>query len=259
MRSNPIAFIFLFIWQTACTNHKNIDHGKEAILLLDTIKTDSIVSSKKTLKPVFGFRFIVTGDFNGDGKKEKLTEHFFSALDHREANKFYENVLEYDDLIELTLKKRPYCVINSDNKKIGEFTISLKEQQLGLSYLKNEGDLNGDGTDELSYVINWADRSNLNTWHIVSFQNNKWKDVYSFPIWDWQIPDLPETFNDYGMFGLNRKTINSNDSLANDAIETKLNNFKGLVKKITTNKIQITFRNEEAMEETKIVKLRRSK
>lgn len=134
--------------------------------------------------------------------------------------------------------------------------ISSGGQLLGLSYLKNEGDLNGDGTDEVSYVVNWADWSNLNTWHLVTYKNKKWTALYSFPIWDWQLPDLPETFNHYGLFGLEDKLINTTNDTINKQIEQKLLNFKGLVKRIDKNKIQVIFRNEEAEEDTKIVDLK---
>ena len=139
--------------------------------------------------------------FRSDGKKEKLIEQFFSGIDNKETNKFYESLLDYDQLVALTVKKDPYTFVISDNELIDTLHISSGGQLLGLSYLKNEGDLNGDGTDEVSYVVNWADWSNLNTWHIVTYKNKKWIELYSFSIWDWQLPNLPETFNQYGPFG----------------------------------------------------------
>jgi hypothetical protein len=137
--------------------------------------------------------------------------------------------------------------------------ISSGGQLLGLSYLKNEGDLNGDGTDEVSYVVNWADWSNTNTWHLVTYKNKKWKELYSFAIWDWQLPDLPETFNQYGLIGLEQKIINTTNVTMNKRIEKELKDFKGLVKKVKTNKIQVIFKNNEAEEDTMIVDLKRLK
>ena len=160
----------------------------------------------KNSKPVFGYRFVISGDFNGDGKKEKLIEHFYSGLNHKETNKFYDS-LGYDDQVAMAVEKDPYSFIACNNHLIDTLHISSGGQLLGLSYLKNEGDLNGDGTDEISYVVDWADWSNLNTWHIMTFKNKRWKELYSFPIWDWQLPDLPQTVNQYGLFGLDSKII----------------------------------------------------
>jgi hypothetical protein len=228
--------------------------SKNNIQLEETLKT-----SPKNIKPIFGYRFIISGDFDGDGKKENLIEHFFSALDNKETNKFYDSLREYEQLVALTSKKSPYSFVTSNNKSIDTLHISSSKQLLGLSYLKNEGDLNGNGTDELSYVVNWADWSNLNTWYIMTYKNNRWTQLYSFPIWDWQLPDLPETFNQYGPFGLENKVINTTNDTVNKQIERELNEFKGMVKKIEINKIQVTFRNDNAEEDTMIVDLKHHK
>jgi len=197
----------------------------------------------ENIKPNFGYRFIISGDFDGDGKKEKLIEHFVSGLDNKETNKFYEGLSDYDQLVALTIKKEPYSFVVSDNKLIDTLHISSGGQLLGLSYLKNEGDIDGDGGDEISYVVNWADWSNLNTWRLMSYKNGKWIELYSFDIWDWQLPDLPSTFNQYGWFGLEDKLVNTTDDKISKEQEKELLAFKGLVKKVGTNKIQIIYNN----------------
>jgi hypothetical protein len=250
---------------------KKIQEAKSASLI-DTVQKDrsaikspdedSISATYKEIKPVLGYRFIVSGDFDGDGVKENLTEHYFSRLDHKETNKFYEGIDDYDQSVALTVKKEPYSFVISDNNLIDTLHISSEGQHLGLSYLKNEGDLNGDGTDEISYVVNWADYSNMNTWHIVTYKNKKWTELYSFLIWDWQIPDLPETFSQNGPFGLENKIINTKNDTVNERLELELKEFKGLVKKVGTNKIRVTYRKESVdgdVEDTKIVNLKRLK
>ncbi|GAB2833196.1 hypothetical protein GCM10027043_38960 [Ferruginibacter profundus] len=211
----------------------------------------------KYIKPVFGYRFIITGDFDGDGKKEKLIEHFFSGVDNKETNKFYDGLSDYDQLVALTVKKEPISFVLSDNKNIDTLNISSTSQLLGLSLLKNEGDLNGDGTDEVSYVINWADWSNLNTWHIVTCKNKKWQELYSFSIRDWQLPDLPETFTQYGLSGLENKNVALPNDTVNNRIEKEFTDFKGLVTKIKNNTIRIIFMNDEADLDTMMVNLKR--
>lgn len=222
-------------------------------------KTDSLEERlnriPKNIKPVFGYRFIISGDFDGDGKKEQLIEHFLSGLDNKETNKFYDGLNDYEQLVYLTIKKEPISFVISDNELIDTLHISSFGQLLGLSYLKNEGDLNGDGTDEVSYVVNWADWSNINTWHLVTYKNKRWRELYSFRIRDFQIPDLPETFNRYGLWGLENKIINTTNDSINERIENDLRNFEGLVKKLKKNKIQVIFVNEEADDDTMIVDL----
>lgn len=209
------------------------------------------------IKPTFGYRFIISGDFDGDGKKEKLVEHYVSSIDHQETNKYYDQLPEYDQLVALTIKKKPYSFLVSDQLNIDTLAISKADQQFGLAYLKNEGDLNGDGTDEVSYVVNWADWSSTNTWHLMTYKNKKWEELYWFPIWDWQLPDLPGTFNDYGLFGLMDKVVDSKNDTLNQQLEKNLSAFKGLVKKIRTNEIQIIYRNENAEQDTMKVDLKK--
>jgi len=269
MKTPLIISFFALTFLFSCDSSTKKTQDEKTASLIDTLQQDSskptnqleetLKTIPKNIKPVLGYRFILTGDFDGDGKKEKLIEHFFSGLDYKETNKFYDSLSDYDQLVALTVKKAPYSFVSSDNNRIDTLHISSGGQLLGLSYIKNEGDLNGDGTDEVSYVVSWADWSNLNTWHIVTYKNKKWTELYSFPIWDWQLPNLPQTFNQYGLFGLDDKIINTTNDTVNNRLEAELINFKGLVKKVKTNKIQVIFRNDEAEEDTTIVDLKRLK
>lgn len=209
----------------------------------------------KKIEPVVGYRFSITGDFDGDGKKENLVEHYVSGHDFKETNKFYENLSDYEQLINLTMQKKPISFVSSDNNSIDTLHIASRGGHFGLSFLKNEGDLNGDGTDEVSYVVNFADLSSWNTYIIMTYKNNKWIELYYFDIWDWLLPDLPETSSQYGICGLTQKMIISKNDELNKQIENELLNFEGLVKKIKTNKIQILCRNEESELDTIIVDL----
>lgn len=269
MRVQLIIAFSSIILILSCDNSTKNKQDEQTISHIDSLQRDSTKTTNsidetlktipKNLKPVFGYRFIISGDFDGDGKEEKLFEHFYSGLENKETNKFYDGLSDYGQLVALTIKKEPFSFVISDNKLIDTLHISSGGQLLGLSYLKNEGDLNGDGTDEVSYVVNWADWSNLNTWHLVTYKNKRWTELYSFPIWDWQLPNLPGTFNQYGLAGLDDKVIINTSDTINTIIENELKNFKGLVKKIKTNRIQIIYRNDEAEEDTMIVDLKRLK
>lgn len=240
--------ILLSTIMTGCDNSpKKIKPLKK--MIQDTIMKKPV---RQNVIPIFGYRFTIEGDFDGDGKKEKLTEHFISGIDKKETNK-YESA-DYGDMVDMTIKKKPVSFVLSDNKKVDTLRIYSGGQLFGISYLKNEGDLNGDGTDEVSYVIDWADWSNNNFWCIVTYKNHKWIELYRFQIWDWQLPDLPEATNQYGLFGTESKNL-VNDT-ANVRLIKELNSFKGLVKKIKNNKIRIIYKTDEADMDTMIVDLR---
>lgn len=234
-----------------------------------TIKRDTAVAQNRLeevlrtvppgIRPVEGYRFTIKGDFDGDGKKETLTEHYMSLAERQETNKFYDSLPEYDQLVALTIKKRPYSFVAANKSAVDTLRISSDPQMLGLSYLKNEGDLDGDGGDEVSYVVNWADYSSANTWHIVSYKNKHWKELYSFAIWDWQLPDLPQTVNQYGMFGQEGKIMVPEKDTFNVMLQKQLDAFPGLVKKIGGGKVRVIYKNEEASEDTMVVDLKHLK
>jgi len=102
------------------------------------------------LKPEFGYRFSIRGDFNGDGKLERLTERYFSLLENSESPKYYE-VESYDELVGIAITKDPLSYLECSNPEIDSLFISNSGQLFGLSHLKNVGDLNEDGGDEISY------------------------------------------------------------------------------------------------------------
>lgn len=192
MKSPTILLLSLLTLLFSCYTSTKAKRDKTAAPHIDTLLLDHLTKAQfeetsrtisSNAKPVLGYRFIISGDFDGDGKKESLIEHFYSKLDNKPTNKFYENLPDYNKLITLLCLKQPMSFLNSDNKRIDTLHID-GYTNFGLSYLKNEGDLNGDGTDEVSYVVDWADRSNSNAWNLVTYKNNKWIELYSFPIWD---------------------------------------------------------------------------
>lgn len=233
--------------------HDAAKQAKPKELKKDSTKNVIANSSRPvTHPPVFGYRFVITGDFDGDGKKEKLVEHYYSGIKDQETNK-------YDDLVEMTKKDKTFSFVLSDNKNIDTLHISSSGESFGLSYLKNEGDLNGDGTDDISYVTNWTDWSNLNTWHIMTYKNKHWEDLYNFSMWDWQLPDLPHTINEYGIAGLQNKIMYTKDDSTSRSLEKEFAAFKGLVKKMGKNKIRIIYMNDVPAVDTTIIDLRRPK
>ena len=205
----------------------------------------------KKLQPAFGYRLVISGDFDGDGKQEKLIEHFYNGITGRETNKYYDS--DYDYSHDMVFKKKSHSFLESDKKSVGNLEIQ-SGGSFGLLYLKNEGDLNGDGNDEVSYVINKADWSSLNEYNIVTYKNGKWVNLYWFPIWEWQLPQLPEAASQYGIAGIDQVVIIKSDT-TNQRLQKELAGFKGLVKKINNRKLQIIYRSPEISVDTIIVNL----
>jgi len=256
MKPCLVAAFFILLSFSSCVRSSNTIDRKTA-LNKGSINGNRLKKTPaKNLVPVVGYRFTITGDFDGKGKKEILTEHFISGIDYKETNKFYENG-DYDTLVHLNTKKKPISLLTCNDKHIHDLIIDSKGYSLGLAYLKNEGDLDGDGVDEISYVVDWADWSNVNFCVIMTYKNHKWKELYTFQIRDWQLPDLPQTYNQYGIAGLENKIINTEDTVANRKIEKNLMNFKGFVKKVANHKIQIIYCTDDGQIDTIIVDIRK--
>jgi len=144
----------------------------------------------KNFKEIFGPRFTISGDFNGDEEIDTLRELYLSSINNKETNKYYD--VDYDSMVSLAVKKKPICKIVSNNNKIEPLIIkdTITWQLFGLAFLKNEGDLDNNGTDEIGLIIDWADWSNVNSYLVYTYSDNKWKQILSFEIRDFDISEL---------------------------------------------------------------------
>lgn len=166
----------------------------------------------------------VVGNWMGDGIKDTMYTCFFSRKLNREVVSplvLYGDEIEYDELVGRAVELDPVIYIINRNRAMDTITIDGTNQLFGLYFLENKGDLDGDGKDELLYMVDFADWSSTNTYHIASHKENKWIKLYNFPVWEWQFEE----------------------------------DDNNVIKKLPDHKIQITFRNDESMEETKIVDL----
>ena len=247
-----IFFIGLVLPVLACNNISNNNSTKT--ISKDSVKKnskDSVLVTHKgtsvinihlksfmvTLKPIFGYRFSIKGDFDGDGKQETLTEHYVSGLDNKETCKFYSN-LDYDQTIELAEQKEPLSYFSSSTNKVDSLFISSTSQLFGLALLHNEGDLDGNGTDEISYVIDYADWSNLNSCHIMTFTKSGWNELLKFDIHESNIPEAPETSASYGLFGVDGIQHYENNDTLNRQLEEQLKKFS-YIRKVKKNVIEV--------------------
>lgn len=99
-------------------------------------------------------RFSIRGDFDGDGFSENL----------------YEGA----------------TTLFSDND---ELTPLKLDGDLGVYFLVNEGDLDGDGGDEISFMTVNRDYSNLNYFRIWTYKDTKWKELFCVLVHEYDCPN----------------------------------------------------------------------
>jgi len=138
--------------------------------------------SDKPTGRLFGERLNISGDFDGDGKKDTIFESYISEMTGRETFKTLDSS-DWEENIGLVIKNKPISRLYSSINGVDTFIVTKELQQAGISMFENLGDLNNDKGDEIGYLINWTDYSNLNTYHILTLsKGKKWKELLSFPI-----------------------------------------------------------------------------
>ena len=225
----------------------------------NSLKKDSTQLKKKKLnhediKPVFGYRFQIKGDFDGDGKMETLQEHFYSRRDKKETNKYFTGIDDVWILYDSVHKRDCISYMISNNHKLDTIPVW---GFFGPIFLRNEGDLDSDGGDEISYVPSLEQQSSVNSCHILSFKKGKWKELYKFVIREWQLPPLPEAGKTYGLFGMDGNyTVGENDTI-NQELLKQYNMFPGFITKLRNGKIKVKTFTPLADDTTVIVDLRK--
>lgn len=232
--------------EAGIANDSSLNDSLAFAKVLDSIRS----TIPPEAKPVMGYRFKVKGDFNGDGTNEMLTEYYRGMDLKAEMPKFYDSTVTYEQLMAVAWNRKAYSYGVTGKASIRPLVFSSSARHLGLAWLHNEGDLDGNGTDELSYVMNWADWSSTNLCHVMTYRNKRWEKLLEIPIWEWQLPEVPMTYNQYGLFGkegmrtLEESTANSQNAI--DSLET----FSGFIQKIKPGIIKVHYRNPEACEDT---------
>lgn len=139
-KTQILLLFYCLLWLISCTQKQPTADSAEQTtndsLITDSTSTalsdeDILKTIPKNIKPILGYRFMIKGDFDGDGKEEKLIEHFYSSIDNKESNKFYDGLENYEQLVALTIKKKPFSFVLSDNKQIDTLPITNSAQSLG--------------------------------------------------------------------------------------------------------------------------------
>ncbi len=168
-----ITIILLIISFTSCVESKKTENEpKIQQEFKEGITYDAIV------------KHVIIGNFDGDGNKDELKESLISSIDNKSIDALPK--LEYDSLVTIIFNKKPILSIKSKSENIPELMLS-KDGSFGLLYAKNEGDLNKDGSDEISIVVDLADWSACNHCSVYSLKNGKWIEYAKFDIREWQI------------------------------------------------------------------------
>ena len=143
-------------------------------------RKDSIPSFKMTYKKVK--LLSITGDFDGDGRKDTIREHLISITDKRELDSMpdpFGKGMEYDSMVSFVYHKDVSVVLTVSGHPHDSIYIGTG---FGAYCLINLGDNNHDGKDELAYSTDYADYSHLNSCDIFSYCKGKWEMLFYFDI-----------------------------------------------------------------------------
>lgn len=129
----------------------------------------------------------ITGDFNGDRQPDSLTVSFVSRIDNSPI--LINTDLDYDQLIQKTVAKKPILELTSDNLQ----TLHLNKDNfyiLGLDLLQNIGNINTFPGDEIAVILKAADWSGINVCSIYTYSRSGWIKIKETEIREEEIPDI---------------------------------------------------------------------
>jgi hypothetical protein len=181
--------IFFIILGSSCGGH-SIQNSTANVSIIDSIPTDTALSSYDAaiLDTIWGYRFQITGDFDGNGELDTLTERYIDPNTDLESNKFFGDL---DILVYQRNQYFPRVSFLESNTPAIDTLSNLGD--LGVSWLENIGDVNGDGADEIALIHYHGDYSNINDCYIYSYIEDEWQSIYVFAIHELSYPDLPST------------------------------------------------------------------
>lgn len=131
---------------------------------------------------VYEYRFVLSGDFNGDGLTDTLSEDscFFKAAG-------------------LPLTDTLCCPF--------------------LLYSEVIGDIDQNGTDEIGLVSTNGDYSSVTRYRVYTYNSSVWKCLLEIETWEWVFPPLPYVTPQYYPMGFYKDTLIHNDSINQMLIE----------------------------------------
>jgi hypothetical protein len=167
-----------------------------------------------------------------------MVEHLVDRTTGLETYKYRENE-DYEATLERVMRERPRCYIASTNPRIDTIPSATDYPALGIAFMKNEGDLDGNGTDEISWVWDPADMSSVNTCVVMTWTSKGWRELLGFEIREWQIPQLPGEAKSYGMFGMQDAAYGEHDDSIETIIRKTLDTFS-FIKRVRPGLLQVS-------------------
>lgn len=157
---------------------------------------DSYGPDARKIQKVYNkFPIKLTGDFEGNGKQVVLQEKYYSKVMGKEVTPSYFASLMNEDEEYLAFSKYnpvSYAVFPGTTIDTLWFSKEDNNPVLGLQYLYNEGDLDGDGGDEISFACSSGANTRATYFKIVSYKKGKWVLLHQEYIMGWMLPDLKE-------------------------------------------------------------------
>ncbi|MFD0942068.1 hypothetical protein [Pedobacter boryungensis] len=161
-------------------------------------KMHAIHLQKISTNKLQGKRLKISGYFNGQ-EEETISESYISLKTGKETFKVQDLNNKANNLRLIRLSN-PSTRLYSSLGKRKYYALSNSPFQAGLTLLENCGDINDDGVDEIGYMINWLDDSQLNTYHILKFDDNVYQEILSFQVHETLSFDPERLFNNGKVF-----------------------------------------------------------
>lgn len=173
----------------------------------------------------------IEGDFDGDGKREKLIEFVCDSIGNPTSLDSVPEFEEWSDYIDYIFRKGMNTRIFIKDKKADTLYLGMST---GVFCLINIGDSNKDKKDEIALVKALPDYSRINTCRIYSLCNNKWKELASFAVhegaFDYSTNEEPVYKEIEGFLKFHDGKWLYSDYHENDLnLETKVNQMKKLI------------------------------
>lgn len=181
----PILTILIMVVSTCLLLPLRLYIQGEKSCTEDSVTTDSTMPVSITPSEncsVYKYRFVLKGDFNGDGLKDTLTEDscFFRASGTSLTDTLYCPFLLYSEVV---------------------------------------GDIDQNDSEEIGLVSTNGDYSSVTRYKVYSYGTSGWKCLLEVETWEWMFPPLPFVTPQYYPMGFYKDTLIKNDSINRMLIE----------------------------------------
>jgi hypothetical protein len=143
---------------------------------LETSLNNKKVEHKET-KYIHLSKLSINGDFDGDGKTDTLFQNTINKTSKVQIDSFPDN--KWDSIENYFYKINSDVILTISNRQ--NDTLHLGRGG-GLYCLINIGDNNNDKKDEIAFVVDYYNFTNINPCFIYTLCSNTWKELKSFKI-----------------------------------------------------------------------------